>query len=283
MTGPIAAAGSGGLLEEVRKFVAFFRRDLLVAWSYRLAFVIDWVNLIGQVLVFALVGKLVDPQALPTFGGERVTYIEFVVTGIAVTTFLQIALGRVINVMREEQLMGTLEALLMTPTAPAILQLGSVMYDVAYVPIRTLLFLALTSVLFDASIDLQGLGPVVAILLVFIPFAWGIGMIGAAAVITYRRGVNILTFGISLLMIGSNAYFPLQVLPTWAEALARFNPITIALEGARSALLGNGGWAAAWDAIRVLLPVAALSLASGIVAVRLALVRERRRGTLGQY
>ena len=41
---------------------------------------------------------------------------------------------------RNEQLMGTLEVLLMTPTTPATIQIGSVVYDLVYVPLRTGLF-----------------------------------------------------------------------------------------------------------------------------------------------
>ena len=278
-----AVSRTWGFLDEIRKLSAFFRRDLLVAWSYRLAFVVDWINLFGQVLVFALVGRLIDPSALPIVDGSQISYVEFVVTGIAVTTFLQIALGRVINSIREEQLMGTLEALLMTPTSPATLQVGSMMYDLAYIPVRTILFLVLASAIFGADLNVGGFGPVVAILLVFIPFAWGIGMLGAAAVLTYRRGVNILTFGISLLMIGSNAYVPISVFPEWAQRAAAVNPVSIALYGSRQALLGDGGWDAAWHAIRLLFPIAVAALGVGIMGVRFALKRERRRGTLGLY
>lgn len=262
---------------------AFFRRDFLVMWSYRLAFFVDWANLIAQVVIFSLVGRLVDSSLLPTFGGSPTTYVEFVVTGIAVASFLQIALGRVVNAIREEQLMGTLESLLVTPTSPLTVQLGSVMYDLAYVPLRTVLFLVVAAVLFGARLDPSGLIPVIVILLVFIPFVWGLGMVAAAAVLTYRRGAGALGFIVSVLMIGSNTYFPIDILPEWAQSMATLNPISIAVEGTRMALLGGEGWDAVWPTIRVLLPMAATSLLIGLGALKLALRRERRRGTLGLY
>lgn len=271
------------LLEEPRKLPAFFRRDFLVMWSYRLAFFVDWANLIAQVVIFSLVGRLVDSSLLPTFGGSPTTYVEFVVTGIAVASFLQIALGRVVNAIREEQLMGTLESLLVTPTSPLTVQLGSVMYDLAYVPLRTVLFLVVAAVLFGARLDPSGLIPVIVILLVFIPFVWGLGMVAAAAVLTYRRGAGALGFIVSVLMIGSNTYFPIDILPEWAQSMATLNPISIAVEGTRMALLGGEGWDAVWPTIRVLLPMAATSLLIGLGALKLALRRERRRGTLGLY
>jgi ABC-2 type transport system permease protein len=271
------------LLEELWKLPAFFRRDFLVMWSYRLAFFVDWANLIAQVVIFSLVGRLVDPRLLPSFGGTSTSYVEFVVTGIAVASFLQIALGRVVNAIREEQLMGTLESLLVTPTSPLTIQLGSVMYDLAYVPLRTVLFLVAVSVLFGARLEAGGLIPVMVILLVFIPVVWGLGMVAAAAVLTFRRGAGALGFVVTVLMIGSNTYFPIDILPEWARSMAALNPISIAVEGTRAALLGGEGWGAVWPTIRLLLPMAGSSLLIGVGALRFALRRERRRGTLGLY
>jgi ABC-2 type transport system permease protein len=282
-TVPDAVRPPRSAFEELRKLPAFFRRDFLVMWSYRLAFFVDWANLIGQVVIFSLVGRIVDPSYLPTFGGMPITYVEFVVTGIAIASFLQIALGRVVSAIREEQLMGTLESLLVTPTSPLTIQVGSVMYDLAYVPLRTVLFLAAAAALFDARLDPAGLLPVVVIVLMFIPVVWGLGMIGAAGVMTFRRGAGGLGFAVTILMIGSNTYFPIEVLPEWARSLAQLNPISVAVEGTRIALLGGGGWDEIWPTVRILLPMAGTSLLAGLGALNMALRRERRRGTLGLY
>ena len=37
----------------------------------------------------------------------------------------------------------------------------------------------------------------------------------------------------------SGAYFPLALFPEWVQSVARLNPIAIALEGMRAALLGS--------------------------------------------
>src|ERR671928_25634 len=96
----------GALKEEVRKLPAFFRRDLLMALSYRVAFIADWFNLILQVLVFFLISRLIDSSQLPSFGGRQVSYAEFATVGIAISSFMQIGLTRVMGSIRGEQLMG---------------------------------------------------------------------------------------------------------------------------------------------------------------------------------
>jgi ABC-type multidrug transport system permease subunit len=280
---PSRATLSGALQEEVAKLTAFFRRDLLMALSYRVAFITDWFNLILQVLIFFLVSRLVDASKLPSFGGDPTTYVEFATVGIAVASFMQIGLTRVMGAIRGEQLMGTLETLFSTPTAPTTIQLGSVVYDVVYVPVRTVVFLLLTAAILDVRITLGGILPTVGLLLVFIPLVWGIGMISSAAVLTLRRGDGLVGFAITILIAGSSTYVPLRVMPSWARGLAAINPISTTLDAAREALLGNGGWSATLPAMAELLPLAVVAIAIGILAFRLSLKRERRLGTLGLY
>lgn len=271
------------VLTEARKMAAFFRRDFLINWSYRLAFFSDWVNMIMQVALFYFVGRLVDPQRLPEFGGTQPSYTEFVIVGIAFASFLQIGLGRVVTVIRDEQLMGTLESLLMTPTSPVTIQLGAVAYEVVYVPIRMIIFFGLSSLILGAHFTFLGLAPVTLVLLVFIPLVWGLGMISAAGVVTFRRGLGVIGFGTLLLTATSSTYFPIEVLPGWLQAVARYNPITIALSASREALIGGAGWIDVLPDVLTLVPMTAAALAAGIFAFRWALRRERRRGTLGLY
>ena len=271
--------------EEVRKLPAFFRRDLLVTWSYKLQFFTDWINLIGQVVVFYFVSGLVNPETMPSYGGTQASYLQFVTIGIAVTSFLQVSLARVTAAIRNEQLQGTLETLLLTPTAPATFQLGSAMYEIAYVPLRVILFLGFASFLPGVSYTIQGLPEAVAVLVVFVPFVWGLGVISAAATLTYRRGTSFVGAGASALTISSGAYFPVAVFSKYPflKFLAALNPMTYALYAIRNALLGGAGWGPTLIAIAILLPVAAATLAAGVWAFRLALRREQRRGSLGLY
>jgi ABC-2 type transport system permease protein len=274
----------GALATESRKLSAFLRRDILVAWSYRLSFISDWINLLVQVVVFNFVGKLIDPTVVARLGyGADVSYLEFAAIGIALSSFMAIALGRVNTVIRQEQVQGTLESLLLTPTAFTTIQMGSVVYDIVYVPIRTLIFLGLTTLAFGAGYDWSGLGPALGILLVYIPFVWGIGIVAAAWTLTFKRGTGVVGLLTTAITLMSGAYFPIDVLPTWLQPFAKILPMTIAMEGIRDAMLANAGWAEALPVIGVVAPCAVVSLVLGTLAFRAAFTRERRRGTLGLY
>jgi ABC-2 type transport system permease protein len=268
---------------ELRKLPAFVRRDFLVAWSYRMSFVSDLVNLAGQIVVFYFIGKLVNPSLLPTFRGSSVTYLEFAAVGIALGVFIQFGLDRVSAAMRGEQLMGTLESVLVTPTAPATVQLGSVAFDLIYIPLRTAVFLGGITLAFGLHFAAGGIVPALLLLLAFIPFVWGLGVLTAAALLTFRRGSGFVGLGAVVLGLLSGVYFPLSLLPDWLTGIAEANPVALAIKGMRDALLGGAGLGDVAPTLATLVPWSAASLAIGLCAFRLAVRRERRRGTLGLY
>ncbi|HET9249595.1 MAG TPA: ABC transporter permease [Actinomycetota bacterium] len=268
--------------EDARKLLAFFRRDFLTLWSYRLGFFSDWVNLFIQILILSFVGRLIADDRLPAIGSVHPTYVEFAAVGIAIGSLLQANLARVTSAIRSEQLMGTLEYLFLTPTAPVTVLLGSVVYDMVYVPIRTFLLLFLLAVILDVRFTVTALPTVALILGAFLPFLWGISWVSAAGVLTFRRGAGIAGVGAALLVLTSGSYFPVSLLPGWLQTVAEVNPITHALDATREALLG-GTSTGVGTAVLSILPVAIVSLVFGIVALRFALRRERERGTLGLY
>ncbi len=279
----LALARPRAVVGEARKLPAFVRRDFLVAWSYRMAFISDAAGLVGQAIVFSFISLMVDPSTLPTYGGNEVSYLEFASIGIALGVFVQFALYRVAVAVRGEQLMGTLESVLMTPTSPVTIQLGSVAFDLLYIPVRTTLFLGGIALVFGLHFEASGIAPSLLILLAFIPFVWGLGVASAAAILTFRRGaglVGLATLGLGLL---SGIYFPIDLLPAWLMTIAELNPIALAIHGMREQLLGGAPASEGLRVAAILVPMSIISLTLGMVAFRMAVRRELRRGTLGLY
>ena len=86
--------------------------------------------------MFGFLAQLVDPAVLPTYNGVETGYFEFVMIGVVIATVTGLLLQQVATAMRQEQMMGTLEALLVTPTSPTTVQVGSVAFDLVFIPIR---------------------------------------------------------------------------------------------------------------------------------------------------
>ncbi len=276
-------AGRPYVAGELAKLSAFLRRDFLTRLSYRNAIVADWFSLFSQALVFSFVSKIVNPELLAQNGATPTTYIAYVSVGIAVSGFLAVGLARLVGAIRQEQFMGTLESLMVTPTSASVILLGSVVYDLIYVPFRTVIFLVIVSIWFNVSYSASGYIPALLILAAFIPFVWGLGSIAAASVLTFRRGSGVLGFGTFGLTFTSGAYFPLGLFPAWVATLARLNPIAVAINGMREQLIGGGDWGDAAIALAKLIPMSGITLALGLIAFRYAMRRERRLGTLGLY
>lgn len=269
------------VVAEAAKLPAFLRRDFLEAWSYRMTFFTDALALALQTVVFFYIGKMVDPQVLPEFGNEPVSYFEFVVVGIAISMVIGVGLFRAAAAFRNEQLMGTIEMLLMTPTASSTLQLGSVVYDLIYVPVRSTLFFLAVALTVDVGFNAGGIFLAILTLLLFIPFVWGLGILYAAATLTYKVAGG--GFIVTVLTLTSGAYFPLELFPDWLTTAAELNPMTLVVETMREALLGDAAWSDFLAAFAVLAPASLATLSLGIAAFRAAMRRERRRGTLGFY
>ena len=101
---------------ETRKVSAFMRRDPLSvcrtaprSWATSLRSAI-------QAAIFGFVAQFVDPSSLPSYGGEQASYFEFVMIGVIIATVSGLLLSRVATAIRQEQMIGTLESLLVTPT-----------------------------------------------------------------------------------------------------------------------------------------------------------------------
>jgi ABC-2 type transport system permease protein len=271
------------LAAEAAKLPAFVRRDWKVALSYRAVFVGEAMSLAMQIVVFYFVAKLVDPGTLPVYGGTAPSYLAFVAIGLVVNLTAGALLHQVATALRQEQLTGTFETLLATPTTAATLQLGSVAYTLLMVPVRAGILLGAIAIGFGLEFHAGGIGPALVLLLAFLPFTWGLGLASAAMVVTFRRGSGVTGMAVTALGLLSGAVFPVALLPGALRAIAEWNPFAIAIDGVREALIGGTGWGPAAADLPRLLPLALIGLAVGALCFRAAVARERRRGTLGHY
>jgi ABC-2 type transport system permease protein len=271
------------LVAEVRKVPAFLRRDLLTMLSYRGAFIGDLLAIAMQAVLFGFVSQLVDSSALPTYNGRATGYFEYVMVGVVIATVSGLLLQKVSTAIRQEQMTGTLEALLVTPTSPTTVQVGSAGFDILFIPVRMAALLLAVALTFGLDFEPSGILPSLVVMVCFVPFVWGLGLVAAAAIVTFRRGGGVVGFVMSILGLASGAFFPLTLLPKWIQTIGEANPVAITLERTRDALIGGSGWADTGSAVAILLPLSAVAMIAGVIGFRAALAREHRNGTLGLY
>jgi ABC-2 type transport system permease protein len=271
------------IFPEAGKLSAFLRRDALIAWSYRRGAISDVVGMLAQALMFYFLSSLIDPARMLQLGGTRVDYMGFVVVGLTVAAFFQTSVTRMISALQSERMMGTFETLLVTPTTYATLQVGFVAYDVIRIPVRAGIFLVLATTVFAVPVRWTGLAQVGVIILALLPFVWGLAAILAGLVVVFRQVGSLVGLANFILVLGSGTYFPLRLLPSWLAATAAWNPLAMALQGSRAALLGGQGWGATLPEAGVVLAMGLATWIAGTMAFRFALERERQTGNLGLY
>jgi len=142
---------------ELAKLPAFVRRDVRIALSYRMAALGGLLALAMQAVVFSFIGKLVDPAQLPTFIGTRATYMEFVTIGIGLNMVVLLMVHQLATAIRGEQMIGTLESLLVTPTRTTTIQVGSATFELLYIPLRIGILVALIAILFGLDFHASGI------------------------------------------------------------------------------------------------------------------------------
>src|SRR5215218_1331088 len=103
--------------------LALIRRDYLIRTSYRLVLVLDFFIGVLDVVVFYFISQTFKDGATASLGAAP-SYFAFALVGIAVTAVVQATSSGIASGIREEQLTGTLEALVTQPVNAAEMAVG---------------------------------------------------------------------------------------------------------------------------------------------------------------
>ncbi|MFQ5768334.1 MAG: ABC transporter permease [Acidobacteriota bacterium] len=260
----------------------FLVRDFLQEYSYRTNFVMQLVGLAGSLTLWFFLGRFLSqmPQVTQRLGG--MDYFSYSVIGLALLRYLSSLNSTFSRKVRQEQVTGTLEAMLVTPNRTPSLIMMSSAYDVLSSSVWILAWIVLGR-LFGASFHLPALLPTILLLaLVMAAFA-SIGILSAGMVIYFKRGnpLNWLVSSSSALLGG--VFFPISALPAPLDRLAQYIPITHAVEGLRQLVVRQAGMTAILSHLQFLAVFGVIILPAGLGLFHLALRRARYEGTLVHY
>jgi len=260
----------------------FLVRDFVQEYSYRTNFVMQVAGVVASLTIWYFLGSFFTqfPQLVESLGG--MDYFSYSVVGIAFLRYLSNLNSTFARKVRQEQVAGTLEAMLVTPNGTPTLVLLSSAYEMLSSSLWILAWLFLGR-LFGATFHFPALLPALLMLgLVMASFS-SIGILSAGMVIYFKRGDPVpwlLAPGSPLL---GGIFFPVSILPEGAQRLARLLPITHAVEGFRELIVKGATLADIWPNLQYLLVFAAIFLPLGIGLFYLTLRRARMEGTLIQY
>ncbi len=266
-----------------RKALAFVRRDFLTDASYRLAWVLQSAEILLIVTIAYFLGRFLRQQGLEAVTSFAHDYFSFVILGIAFFDYLGTALNSFAHAIREGQVTGTLETLLVTQTRLESIVLGSSLYPFLSSTARVTSYLVLGALFFGLPLGNADWGAALLLLVLSILAFSSFGIVSASFTLLFKRGdpFTWLLLGASGLLGG--VFYPVAVLPAWLKAVAQFLPITYCLEGMRRALLAGDGVAELRRETLVLLLFAGVGLPLALTLFRWSVHRAKLTGALAQY
>jgi ABC-2 type transport system permease protein len=267
----------------LRKCWAFIWKDFYTALSYRLAFFAHLLFTFFMVAAFYFFGRMLEGATIDSLGPYGGSYFPFVIVGIAFSSYLGTAVRSFSDTIRNAQVLGTLEALLVTPTPVGQIIIMSSIYAFMATSIRVVVILIFGWLIFDVSYaNANWLAAFLVLLLTIISFSF-LGILSASIVLAFKRidPSSWLVQGLSYLLGG--VYYPVAVLPEWGQWLANILPITHSLEAMRQLLLLGASLS---DVAGSILGLVIFSVVAGplsIGAFLLALRRVKREGSLSHF
>jgi ABC-2 type transport system permease protein len=258
---------------------AICKRDFLIFASYRARFVTTFITTAVGVTLFYYISRLVSS---PHVGGSN-RYYAFVVVGLVIFEVLTSTLSMPVTTLRAELQAGTFERMALSPFGPVRSIASLIVFPLLLALLTGLLTIAYAGILF--GLDLRWatvpLALPVAVLgaAAFAPF----GLLMTSAVVLFKQtnaGSSFIITGITLL---AGIYFPVELLPGWIRWASDVQPFTPAVDLLRNVVVGTPlRDSLGLDLLR-LFGFTALLLPLSLFALRSALTRSRRQGTIIEY
>jgi ABC-2 type transport system permease protein len=262
------------------KLYAFIKRDFLSMVSYRMAFLMQVVGMFLSLLAFYFMTKMIDPNAE---GLDGIRPFDWFLIGLAFQFYFSTALYSFSAKIRNEQVLGTLEAMLVSPTPTSIVIFSSAAWDFTYGAFRVLLYLVFAVFVFGVKLYTNSLLALSLGVVLTLLSSAGLGILSASFILYFKRGdpINFMLSGATTFL--GTVFFPVEQLPEWVRPASNYLPITWSLRVVRGALLQGKSFAQLSNDLAWLALMTVILLPAGLFASRFAIRRAKREGSLVQY
>lgn len=265
------------------KIFAFIKKDFLIQISYRVAFILQWLGIFVSVATFYFIAKLFGHGATPYLKEYQTGYFAFVLIGITFSGYLTTAIYSFSRNIREEQMMGTLEAILVTPIKIPVIIISMPLWNFIFTSLSTIMYLLFGVLFFELDLSRMNLiASLIILVLTIISFS-GIGIISAAFIMILKRGDPVTWLVSTFSQFFGGVFFPITMLPKGLQVISYFLPITYSLRGFRHAILQGYTLKMLIPEIVMLLSFCVVLLPLSIVIFRYAVKKAKIDGSLTYY
>jgi ABC-2 type transport system permease protein len=263
-----------------RELWLYFWRDLMVARTYRIPFVMDVIQALFGATMFFYAARFVDSPQLRSALPQSGSYFAFALVGWVFFDYLGVAMDTFDQSLTEARDSGTLEHLLVSQTSLPLMLAGSAIYPFLITTLRIAIYLIWGALLFHFPLgDANWISVVVVLAASLLSFS-GLGILSASYLLLFKRGNPAKWLLIGLWGIAGGMLFPVTILPDWLQIVAKLNPMTHALNAMRAALLAGARLPQLLPAIELLLLFAMVLLPVSMLVFYWTLERTKITGTL---
>ncbi len=247
---------------------AFVARDWLVTVSYRMQFFLRVLSVLIAVTTLFFISKIFVGFTDVRFAEWRDPLAAWL-TGLAVLNYFMTGFSSLANAIRQEQMQGTLESVLMTPISVPTVVVASSAWDFVEATFFSLLYLIFGWLFFDVHYRGSALLALVFLLL--------------TTLVLSCLGI-LLGTGSALF---SGVFFPTQLINQHAgsgvASISKILPPTYGLDGIRRVLIEGQGFSQVYEPFVTLLAFLAVLLPFSLWVFGRAVRRAKREGSLIQY
>ena len=268
-----------------RRIFAFVARDFRLFISYRMQFFLRIISVLAIVTTSLLHLKdlrWIYRSAVPAWRDPLATWL----TGLAVLNYFMTGFSSLANSIRQEQMQGTLESVLLTPINLPTVIVSSSAWDFLETTFFSFLYLFFGRVFFGVQFRGSFFLAVVFLLLTTVVLAC-LGILSASFAMVFKRGDP---FGVFLgagSALFSGVFFPTQLLRDYAGpklgSISLILPATHGLQGIREVLIQGHGLAQVTQPLFTLLGFLVVLLPFSLWVFGRAVRRAKREGSLIQY
>lgn len=267
----------------LRKIIALIKKDFLLETSYKIAFLLNIFSVAVSVFTYFFIDTLFGHRITPQLEEFGVNYFSYVLLSMAFFSYIGVGISSFSARIRAEQLQGTLESLLITPTRISTILFGMWCWNLIFASIDVLIYAALGISIFKINFsNLNILTVIITLVLTIISFS-SLGILSASFIIVFKKG-NPLTWVINTLegLLGG-VYFPITIMPCFLQIAAKFLPITYAIRAIELAVYQGYSILRLKKELCILLLFSLILLPLSFTAFKFALRKARRQGSLLQY
>ncbi|MBU4305383.1 MAG: ABC transporter permease [Candidatus Omnitrophica bacterium] len=267
----------------LRKITAQIKKDFLIETSYKFAFLFNIFSVLASILTYFFIDKLFGHKVTEHLEEFGVSYFSYVLLSMAFFSYIGVGLGSFSSRIRGEQLQGTLESLLLTPTKISILLAGMALWNLIIATFDILIYLVLGIFIFKINFsNINILSTTIILILTMASFSC-LGIISASFILIFKRGNPVGWIINTIEGLLGGVYFPVTVMPGFLQTAARFFPITYAIRAIELAVYrGYSLPELKSELIFLCLFCLVLTPLSGYT-FKYALKKARRQGSLLQY